>query len=110
MGGPRGDPRRSRQLITAVGRLAEEILAWGPHDLCFDRGLPEPAWFHAPDDDHRDAAGLTLGKLGGGCDLVGDADLGRNELATEDVGGPPQVDNRGDAGAADGDVGDADTP
>ena len=57
-----------------------------------------------------DAGGLAHDQLGRRRDLVDDGDLGDLHLATEGVGGAPEVDDGGHAGAADGDVGDAPPP
>ena len=53
---------------------------------------------------------LTCKTQNGICVKCYGADLGRNKLTAEDVGGPPQVDHRSDPGATYGDVGDADAP
>ncbi len=63
-----------------------------------------------PDDGDGNAAGLAHDQLGGRGQLVGDADLGDLQLPARGVGGAPQVDDRGHAGAADGHVGDASAP
>ena len=51
---------------------------------------------------------MTSSAAGG--DLVGHRDLGHLQLTSQRVGCAPQVDHRGDAGAADGHVGDAPSP
>ena len=50
-------------------------------------------------------AGLAHDELGGRRDLVGHAHLGGLQLPAQGVGGAPQVDDGGHAGAADGHVG-----
>ena len=54
--------------------------------------------------------GLAHDQLGRGGDLVDDRDLGDLQLPAERVGGAAQVDHGGDAGAADGHVGDPAAP
>ena len=53
---------------------------------------------------------LAHHQLGRGRQLVGHRHLGDVQLAAVGVGGAPQVDHGGDAGAADGDVGEAPPP
>ena len=61
-------------------------------------------------DGHGHAPRLAAHQVGCGGDLVGNADLGDHELAAQRVLGALQVDDRGDACAADGHIGDAAPP
>ena len=78
----------------------------GADELVADRAVAEPCGIDAADDGDRDAAGLAHDQLGGRRQLVGHGHLGDLQDAAERVGGAAQVDDGGDAGAADGDVGE----
>ena len=75
-----------------------------------DGALAEPRRVEAADDRDRHARRLAHHQLGGGGDLVGDRHLGDLELAAERVVGAAEVDDGGEAGDADGDVGESLAP
>ena len=89
---------------------AEEVLVRRPDDLGPHRGGAQPGLGHPPHDGDRDATVLAHDELGRRGQLVGDADLGGDELAAARIERAPQVDDGGHAGAADGHVGDAAPP
>ena len=64
----------------------------------------------AADDRGGDAAGLVADQVGGRGRLVGDGDQGRFQLATAGVVATAPVVQRGEAGAADRDLGLAEAP
>ena len=73
---------------------AEEVFVRGPDHLGPHGGRAQPLRRHAAHDRHRDAAVLAHDELGGGGQLVGDADLRGDELAAPGVGRALQVDRR----------------
>jgi radical SAM superfamily enzyme YgiQ (UPF0313 family) len=96
--------------ILAIGRSAKEVPGRRADDLGPDRRRPEPRPLHTPDDGGGDPSRLTHDQLGGGRQLVGDGHLGDLQGPAQRVGRTPKVDDGGDAGAADGDVGDPVAP
>ena len=79
------------------------------HELA-DGGLPQPRRVDAAHHGDREPARLAHHQLGGRGQLVGHGHLGHLHGAAEGVGRAPQVDDRGDAGHADGHVGQALAP
>ena len=90
--------------------ITEEILVVGADDLRLHRRLAEPGAVDAPHDGDGHVAVLAHHQLGGGGQLVGQRHLGGLQSSAPGVRSPPQVDNGGDSGAAEGDVHDAPAP
>ena len=91
-------------------RSAKEVFVRGTDDLGVDRRRAQPLRRHAAHDGHRDAAVLAHHQLRGRGQLVGDTDLGGDELTATGVGRALEIDDGGHAGAADGHIGDAAPP
>ena len=89
---------------------AEEVLVGVADQLGPDLAPPEPRPVDAPDHRHRHAGGLAEDQVRSAGQLVDDRDLGDVELSAEGVGPAPVVDDRPDARAADGDVGESPAP
>ena len=110
-------PPASREVLRLVpglsrlaAALAEQVLVRGAHDLGVHLAPAEPRRVDAAHHGGRHAGGLAHHQLGGRGQLVDDAHLGDLQLAAAAVLGAPQVDDGLDAGAADGDVGEAAPP
>src|SRR5665213_2598373 len=74
------------------------------------RGLPQPRRLDAADHGHRDARGLSHHELRCSCELVGDTDLGNEQLPTHRVDLTTKIDDRGNSGDTDRNVGEPTSP
>ncbi len=91
-------------------RSAKEVFVRGTDHLGADRRRAQPLRRHPAHDRHRDAAVLAHHQLRGRGQLVGDTDLGGDELTSTGIGRALEVDDGGHTGATDGHIGDAAPP